>query len=86
MRNALPTTYRTGKLIVYEYTHESCEPVEHRIKLFVVTQADLKLLLDELQSVQNPEHWLYQSWFRDETREEWLAHVKSVYRTLKEHI
>ena len=77
--------YRTGKLIVYEYTRESCEPIEHRIKLFVVTQADLNLLLDELQSVQNPEHWLYRSWFRDETREEWLAHVQSVYQTLREH-
>ena len=48
--------YRTVKLIVYEYVRESCDPVEHRIKLFVVTQADLKLLLDELASVQNPEH------------------------------
>ena len=77
--------YRTGKLIVYEYTRESCEPVERRIRLFVVTQADLKLLLDELQSVQNPEHWLYRSWFREETREEWLAHIQSVYQTLNEH-
>ena len=77
--------YRTGKLIVYEYTRESCEPVERHIRLFVVTEADLKLLLDELQSVQNPEHWLYQSWFKDETRKEWLAHIQSVYQTLKEH-
>ena len=77
--------YRTGKLIVYEYTRESCELVERRIRLFVVTEADLKLLLDELQSVQNPEHWLYRSWFREETRDEWLAHIQSVYQTLIEH-
>ena len=77
--------YRTGDLVVYEYVGKNYDPVEHHIKDFVVTEADLKLLLDELQSVQNPEHWLYRSWFRDETREEWLAHIQSVYQTLKEH-
>ena len=78
--------YRTRKLIVYEYVRESRDLVEHRIRLFVVTETDLKLLMDELQSVQNPEHWLYQFWFKDETRKEWLAHIQSVYQTLKEHI
>ena len=77
--------YRTGKLIVYEYVRESCDLVEYRIRLFVVMNADLKLLLGELQSVQNLEHWLYRFWFRDEIREEWLAHIQSVYQTLKEH-
>ena len=77
--------YRTGELVVYDYVGENYDPVEHHIKDFVVTEADLKLLLDELQSVQNPEHWLYRSWLRDETREEWLAHIQSVYQTLKEH-
>ena len=77
--------YRTGDLLVYEYVGENYDPVEHRIKDFVVTETDLKLLLDELQSVQDPEHWLYRSWFREETREEWLAHIQSVYQTLKEH-
>ena len=77
--------YRTGELVVYEYVGKNYDPVEHRIKEFVVTQADLILLLDELQSVQNPEHWLYRSWFREETRKEWLAHVQNVYQTLKEH-
>ena len=50
--------YRTGDLVVYEYIGENYDSVEHRIKDFVVMEADLKLLLDELQSVQNPEHWL----------------------------
>ena len=77
--------YRTGELVVYEYVGKTYDPVEHHIKEFVVTEADLKLLLDELKSVQNPEHWLYRSWFREETREEWLAHIQSVYQTLKEH-
>ena len=77
--------YRTGDLLVYEYVGENYDPVEHRIKDFVVTQTDLKLLLDELQSVQDPEHWLYRSWFREETREEWLVQIQRVYQTLKEH-
>ena len=78
--------YRTGELVVYDYVGENYDPVEHRIREFVVTKADLQLLLEELQSVQNPEHWLYQSWFREETRKEWLDHIQSVCQTLKEHI
>ena len=50
--------YRTEELVVYDYVGENYDPVEHRIKEFVVTKADLQLLLEELQSVQNPEHWL----------------------------
>ena len=78
--------YRTGELIVYDYVGENYDPVEHRISEFVVTEADLHLLLEELQSVQVPEHWLYRSWIRDETRKEWLAHIQSVYLALKEHV
>ena len=78
--------YRTGELVVYDYVGENYDPVEHRIKEFVVTKAELQLLLEELQSVQNPEHWLYQSWLREETRREWLDHIQSVCQTLNEHM
>ena len=54
-------------------------------KEFVVTPADLKILLDELQSVQKPEHEFYQGWFEEETRQQWLAHIRSVQQTLNEH-
>ena len=77
--------YRTGELIVTEYVGKNCDPVDHHIKEFVVTTADLKILLDELQSVQNPEHELYQCWIGDDTRQRWLAHIRSVQQTLKEH-
>ena len=43
--------YRTGELIVTEYVGEKYDPVDHHIKEFVATPADLKILLDELQSV-----------------------------------
>lgn len=78
--------YRTGELIVTEYVGKNYDPVDHHIKEFVVTPANLKILLDELQSVQNPEHELYQSWFEDETRQKWLVHIQSVQQTLKEHL
>jgi len=77
--------YRTGELIVTEYVGEKYDPVDHHIRAFVVTPADLKVLLDELESVQNPEHELYQSWFGEDTRQKWLAHIRAVYQTLKDH-
>lgn len=78
--------YRTGELIVYDYVGETYDPVERHIREFVVTEGDLKHLLEELQSVQDPEHWLYCSWRGDETRKQWLEHIQSVYQTLKEHM
>ena len=77
--------YRTGELTVTEYVGKSKDPVDHHIKEFVVTPADLKILLDELQSVQKPEHEFYQGWFEEETRQQWLAHIRSVQQTLNEH-
>ncbi|MCI8811512.1 MAG: hypothetical protein HFF84_15755 [Oscillibacter sp.] len=77
--------YHTGELIVTEYVGKSKDPVDHHIKEFVVTPADLKILLDELQSVQKPEHEFYQGWFEEETRQQWLAHIRSVQQTLNEH-
>ena len=77
--------YRTGELIVTEYVGEKYAPVDHHIKEFVITPDDLKILLGELQSVQDPGHWMYQGWIKDSDRERWLAHIRSVYQTLQEH-
>ena len=77
--------YRTGELTVTEYIGKSKDPVDHHIKEFVVTPADLKILLDELLSVQKPEHEFYQGWFEEETRQRWLAYIRSIQQTLKEH-
>ena len=77
--------YRTGELTVTEYVGKKYNPVDHHIKEFVVTPADLRILLDELQSIQNPKHELYQCWFEDSDRKKWLAHIQSVQQTLKEH-
>ncbi len=77
--------YRTGELAVTEYVGEKYDPVEHHIKDFTITSSDLQSLLEELQSVQNPEHWLYQSWRDEATYQQWQTHIQSVYQTLKEH-
>ena len=77
--------YRTGELVVYEHIAKNCDLVERHIREFVVTDADLQLLLSELQNVQNPEHEIYQDWINDETRNKWLTHIQCVYQTLKVH-
>ena len=76
--------YRTGALAITEYTGGS-DSVDYYIKEFVVTQADLKILLEELESVQDPEHEKYQAWMEDSSREKWLAHIRSVCEALEEH-
>ena len=86
LAECLADYYQTGELIVYEYVGENCDLVEHRIKNFIVTNADLDPLLKVLQTVQKPEHWLYQSWYGESTRQEWLTHIRAVYKTLSEHL
>lgn len=76
--------YQTGEWIVYDAVGENYDSVEHRVKNFIVTSADLQSLLDVLQNVQDPEHWFYQSWVDDETCKRWLTHIQSVYQTLKD--
>ena len=75
--------YRTGELIVTEYVGENYDPVDHHIKEITVTNAELKILLDELRKVQDPEHEVYQSWFEDSDCEKWLAHIQSVQQSLE---
>lgn len=77
--------YRTGELTVTEYVGANHNPVDHRIKIFTVTEDDLNILLDELRKVQDPEHELYQSWFTEKTRQKWLIHIRAIQQTLEEH-
>ena len=53
----LADCYRTGELTATEYAGKNYDPVDHHIKDFTVTKDDLKILLGELQSVQNPKHF-----------------------------
>lgn len=78
--------YRTGELTVTEYVGENYDSVDHHIKEVTVTDAELKILLDELRKVQDPAHELYQSWFEDSDREKWLAHIQSVQQSLEKNL
>jgi len=78
--------YRTGELIVTEYVGENYDPVDHHIKGVTVTNAELKILLDELRKVQDPEHEIYQSWFEDSDCEKWLAHIRAVQQSLEKNL
>ena len=78
--------YRIGELIVTEYVGENCDPVDHHIKGVTVTNAELKILLDELRKVQDPEHEIYQSWFEDSDCEKWLAHIRAVQQSLEKNL
>lgn len=74
--------YTTGKVVIEGGEKRQFEEV-------AVTQDELKVLLEELESVQEPEHDVYQAWFEDRSDEEanaWLAHVQTVYQELKKHI
>lgn len=78
--------YRTGELIVTEYVGKNYDPVDHHIKEVTVTNAELKILLDELRKVQDPEHEIYQSWFEDSDCEKWLAHIRAVQQSLEKNL
>ena len=77
--------YQTGELVVYDYIGENYDPVEYHIKNFIVTKADLQPLLAELENAQPPEHWKYQGWAGEEIIQRWLAHIRIIQQTLKEH-
>ena len=78
--------YRTGELMVYDYVGENYDPIEHHIQQFIVTKDDLHHLLEKLECVQDPMHWMYQCWVDEKTRQEWLKHIQSVQQILKEHM
>jgi hypothetical protein len=78
--------YRPGELAVTEYVGKHYNPIEHHIQEVSVTDADLRLLLEEFRKVQNPEHEMYQSWLEDSDHEKWLAHIRAIQQSLKQHL
>ena len=66
----LSNYYRTRELTVTEYVGENYDPVDHHIREVAVTNAEPRILLDELWKAQDPKHELYQSWLEEDTRQE----------------
>lgn len=77
--------YHTGDLIVYEYMEETCQLQERHVKQILVADEALSILLEEIKRVQDPDHEIYQSWIREETRQAWLAHIRALQKTLEAH-
>ena len=45
----------------------------------------LSNFLGSLQFVQDPDHEIYQLWIREETRQEWIAHIRALQEILEAH-
>jgi hypothetical protein len=71
-----------GKYSIYDYEAEK----NRRVAEFIFTDADLKFLRAELQSVLNPEHSLYESWKDSESFDEWRAHIQTLCDTLSQAV
>lgn len=77
--------WRNGELVVNQYLRDKQEFIERHVPEIMATEASIQTLLDELSKVQDPNHAIYQSWFKDSDREAWLAHTKELSQTLKEN-
>lgn len=77
--------HHTGDLVVYEYIEKSCELQKRHVKRILATDETLSILLEEIRRVQDPDHEIYQSWIREDTRQEWLAHIRALQETLEAH-
>lgn len=77
--------YRTGELVVYEYIEKNCELQERHVKQVIAAGEAIPVLLEEVRHVQDPEHEMYQSWIREETRQKWLAHIRALQEILESH-
>lgn len=70
--------YRTGELVAYEYIEKTFELQERHIKQVIATGEAIPVLLEEVRRIQGPGHEMYQSWIREETRQEWLVHIRAL--------
>lgn len=77
--------YRTGELVFYEYIEKTCELQERHVKQVIAAGEALPVLLEEVGRVQDPDHEIYQSWIREETRQKWLAHIRALREILEAH-
>lgn len=77
--------YQTGELDVNLYDSKTMEFVPKVIPEMHITRRNLERLLHTLHKVQDPQHPQYDSWWKDETREKWLAYIRSLYDELAKH-
>ncbi|MCL2853290.1 MAG: hypothetical protein FWE20_09715, partial [Defluviitaleaceae bacterium] len=84
-----PSRYGTAVLLVAECLAEFSKKgvfviedyeagAEMKITEFIFTDSVLDELLEELHKMLDPDHDAYTSWFEEDTRQQWIAHMKMV--------
>jgi hypothetical protein len=66
---------QNGEYIITDYETDT----EIKISEFVYTDSDLDELLKELQEMIDPSYYMHSSWFEDEVRQAWKAHMEMIY-------
>jgi hypothetical protein len=64
--------FQKGVFVIEDYEAK----IEMKITEFIFTDSVLDELLEELQKMLDPEHDAYTTWFEEDTRQEWVAHMK----------
>jgi len=78
LAECLTEYHQNGEFIIHDYEANT----DRKITKFIYTSITIDELLKNLHEMLNPEHWLYQSWFEDNTREEWKSHMKTMCDSL----
>jgi len=63
---------KNGVFLIQDYD----ENVEMQITEFIYTDSILDEILGELKEMLDPENWQYKSWFEEDDRKKWVAHMK----------
>jgi len=61
-----------GVFVILDYEAKK----KMKIEEFIFTGSVLDELLEELYKMLDPTHDVYTSWFEEDTRQEWIAHMK----------
>lgn len=79
--------YENGELVVYDYSGRNTGPEERHIREVVVTEEDLRLLLEQLRNALSPESEMMSEWEWEEgCKEKWIAYAEGLCRALEQQI
>ena len=67
-----------GAFIAVDYETKT----KMKITEFIFTESVLDELLEELHKMLDPTHDMYTTWFEDDTRKEWVAHMENMCRSI----
>ena len=70
---------KNGLFVIFDYEANT----ERYITKFIYTDSVLKELLRALRKMFNPKSWIYRSWFDEDTRQEWISHMKMLCNSIE---